>query len=124
DAAGLLFLSLASGLFAVAACYGVGYFAAADHKGAVPHQVYDGCLLLFLASMTLVAASNHVGLLWMGVEATTVASAPLVFYHRSHSALEATWKYLIVCSVGIALALLGTFFLAIAATGGEAAAAG
>jgi hydrogenase-4 component F len=48
-----------------------------------------------------------------------MASAPLVFYHRDHSALEATWKYLILCSVGIALALLGTFFLAIAAAGGE-----
>src|SRR5207302_7347989 len=87
--------------------------------GAVPRREYDTCLLLFLASMTLVASSNHVGLLWVAVEATTIATAPLVFYHRSPSALEATWKYLIVCSVGIALALLGTFFLAIAATAGE-----
>jgi hydrogenase-4 component F len=57
------------------------------------------------------------------MEATTLASAPLVFYHHGPRSLEAVWKYLIVCSVGIALALLGTLFLGMAATraipGGE-----
>jgi hydrogenase-4 component F len=119
DAPGLLFLSLASGLFTVSSLYGLAYFAHERRAGALPRRVYDACLLFFLASMTLVATSNHVGLLWVAVEATTMASAPLVFYHRNHSALEATWKYLILCSVGIALALLGTFFLAIAASASE-----
>jgi hydrogenase-4 component F len=119
DAPGLLFLSLASILFVVSALYGLSYFPRGRHHGALPQRVYDACLLLFLASMSLVVSSNHVGLLWVAVEATTMASAPLVFYHRNQSALEATWKYLILCSVGIALALLGTFFLAIAATAGE-----
>lgn len=121
DAPGLIFLSLASVLFLVSSIYGVAYLERDRHKGALPLRVYDACLLLFLASMTLVVTSNHVGLLWVAVEATTMASAPLVFYHRNHSALEATWKYLILCSVGIALALLGTFFLAIAATAGQSA---
>ncbi len=52
----------------------------------------------------------------MAVEATTLASAPLIYFHRHHRSLEATWKYLLICSVGIALALLGIFFLAVAAT--------
>ena len=72
-------------------------------------------LLLFLAAMTLVTESQHFGLLWVAIEATTLASAPLIFFHRHHRSLEATWKYLLICSVGIALALLGNFFLAIAA---------
>ena len=62
------------------------------------------------------AVSRHLGLLWVGVEATTLASAPLIYFHRHHRSLEATWKYLLICSVGIALALLGNFFLAVAAT--------
>src|SRR5208337_2407383 len=119
DAPGLLFLSVASVLFLVSSLYGLAYMAHAPHKGALPRRVYDACLLFFLTSMTLVTTSNHVGLLWVAVEATTIASAPLVFYQRTHNALEATWKYLILCSVGIALALLGTFFLAIAATAGD-----
>jgi hydrogenase-4 component F len=121
DAAGLVFLSLASLLFLVSSLYGLSYMAHERPRGALPRRVYDACLLFFLASMTLVVTSNHIGLLWVAVEATTMASAPLVFYHRDHSALEATWKYLILCSVGIALALLGTFFLAIAATGSSGA---
>jgi formate hydrogenlyase subunit 3/multisubunit Na+/H+ antiporter MnhD subunit len=55
--------------------------------------------------------------MWAAIEATTLASAPLIYFYRKKSALEATWKYLLICSVGIALALLGTFFLGIAASG-------
>ena len=74
---------------------------------------------MFLATMTLVAVSRHLGLIWVGVEATTLAiSAPLVYFHRHHRSLEATWKYLVICSVGIALALLGNFFMAVAARTG------
>ncbi|MBI4351308.1 MAG: NADH dehydrogenase FAD-containing subunit, partial [Elusimicrobia bacterium] len=44
-------------------------------------------------------------------EATTLLSAPLIYFHRSRRSLEATWKYLLICSVGIALALMGSLFL-------------
>src|SRR5512139_2508349 len=70
--------------------------------------------------MTLVTMSQHFGLLWVAIEATTLASAPLIYLHRPRRSLEATWKYLMICSVGIALALLGNFFLAVAATLSEA----
>ncbi len=55
------------------------------------------------------------------MEATTLASAPLIYFHRHHRSLEATWKYLLICSVGIALRLLGNFLMVIAASrqGGE-----
>jgi hydrogenase-4 component F len=86
-----------------------------------PEAIFTSCLLLFLASMTLVTVSQHFGLLWVGVEATTLASAPLIYFHRHHRSLEATWKYLLICSVAIALALLGNFVLAVAASDGGAA---
>ena len=50
------------------------------------------------------------------MEATTLASAPLVYFHRARSPSRPTWKYLLICSVGIALALLGVFFLGVAAS--------
>ena len=76
-------------------------------------QLVAICLLGFLSSMTLVASSRNFGLLWVAVEATTLASAPLIAYHRSPSAIEAMWKYLVICSVGIGLALFGTFMLGV-----------
>jgi hydrogenase-4 component F len=70
--------------------------------------------LLFLAMGTLVTCSRHLGLMWVAVEATTLVTAPLIYFNRTERSIEATWKYLLICSVGIALALLGSFFLAYA----------
>jgi hydrogenase-4 component F len=128
DALGLIFLSLVSCLFLAAAFYAVSYltkeklgarpdFEESDLFVNEPEAVFVGCLLLFLSTMTLVTASHNFGLLWVAIEATTLCSAPLIYFHRHHRSLEATWKYLLICSVGIALALLGTFFLAFAASG-------
>ena len=126
DAAGLLFLSITSGLFFVASIYAAGYLGQEANRhntdpeegllfDNAPEAVFIGCLLLFLAAMTLVTVSQHFGLIWVAIEGTTLASAPLIYYHRHHRSLEATWKYLLICSVGIALALLANFFLGVAA---------
>ena len=127
DDLAMLFLSITSVLFLAAAIYAVGFLAnekpSGKHLGDeeelpfvnFPEAVFAGCLLLFLATMTLVLVSRHLGLMWVGVEATTLASAPLIYFHRHNRSLEATWKYLLICSVGIALALLGNFFVAVAA---------
>ena len=134
DAVGLLFLTLASVLFLASALYAVHYLDREDRgaradivEGALfsnaPEAIFTGCLLLFLATMTLVCTSRHLGLLWVAVEATTLASAPLIYFHRHHRSLEATWKYLMICSVGIGLALMGTLCLAVAAARPEGGAA-
>jgi len=126
DALGRVFLSITSVLFLAAAVYGLPYLRRERHathtdfeEGFLfvdaPEARFTGCVLFFLAAMTLVTVSQHFGILWVAIEATTLASAPLIFFHRHHRSLEATWKYLLICSVGIALALLGAFFLAIAA---------
>jgi len=67
--------------------------------------------LLFLVSMMMVYISDNLGSLWISVEATSLLSAGLVYFSRTKHAIEATWKYLIICSVGIAFALLGTIFI-------------
>ncbi len=128
DSPGMLFLCVTSGLFLAAAVYAVGYLRREAAHGTrdgeegflffnEPEGIFVGCMLLFLATMSLVCISRHMGLLWVAVEATTLVSAPLISFHRHHRSLEATWKYLLICSVGIALALLGNFFLAYAGRG-------
>ncbi len=127
DGMGLVFLGITSVLFVAAAAYGVGYLGREGHGtkkdletgfvfANVPEATFTGCLLLFLAAMTLVCCCHRFGLLWVAIEATTLASAPCIYFHRHPKSLEATWKYLLLCSVGIALALLGVFFLAVSAT--------
>lgn len=127
DAIGLIFLAVTSILFLAASIYAAGFLAKETKKDLsenlffinAPEAVFIGCLLLFLSAMTLVIISQHFGILWVAMEATTLASAPLIYFHKHRRSLEATWKYLLICSVGIALALLGNLFLAASVTGGH-----
>jgi hydrogenase-4 component F len=80
-------------------------------SGTWPMRMFYACIHLFLLAMTFVFMCDNLGYLWIGVETTTLSSAPLVYFDRSRNALEASWKYLIICSVGIAFALLGTVFI-------------
>ncbi|GAA5150160.1 proton-conducting transporter membrane subunit [Pseudonocardia eucalypti] len=76
------------------------------------------CVLvaLFVAAMAAALLAADLGLLWVAIEATTIATAFLVGQRRTRAAVEAAWKYVVICSTGIALALLGSFLLNYAAT--------
>ncbi len=107
-------LSTTSVLFTACAVYGQRYLAARAGRDT---RVFVIGLLVLLSALTTVALSQHLGLLWVAIELTTLSTAPLVYFYKNARSLEATWKYLLVCSLGIALALLGTFFLALAGAG-------
>jgi len=79
-----------------------------NRRGA---HLYGVLVPIFLAAMALAVLANNIGVMWAAIEATTVATAFLVGHRRTRAALEATWKYVVICSVGIALAFLGTVLL-------------
>jgi len=111
DPLGKLVLLGASILFFFCAIYSVGYLS---YRQARSNRVLCMGLLLCLAAMSLVSVSQHLGLLWIAMETTTMAMAPLIYFNRNARSIEATWKYMLICSLGIALALLGLYFLAYA----------
>ncbi len=112
DDLGLIVLSLASVMFLVCSVYCLEYLRLRKERR---NRLFTACLSFILASVSLVAVSRHMGILWVGMEAATLATAPLVYFNHNEKSLEATWKYLMMGSLGIGLALLGTFFLALAA---------
>lgn len=126
DLLGGLFLVLASILFLACSFYARGYLRQEEeaevrtciHDGRpftnAPERRFTACLCFFLAAMSIVTTTPHLGVLWVGIECTTLSSAPLIYFHQHQRSLEATWKYLIICSVGIALALLGNILLSVA----------
>ena len=116
DALGLLVLSIVSILFLAICTYAVGFLGLDRPRGG---RTFITCLLAFLAAASLVSLSHHLALVWIGMEATTLSLAPLVFHRHDRRSLEAVWKYLVLSSVGIGLALLGTFFLASAQVAGR-----
>ncbi len=111
--------TLITTLVAAAAIVHAALLLPAERKGAHPVTDRRFCLFytlsgLFLLAMYAVLLAQHLGFLWMAMEATTLMSAPLIYYHRSRNSLEATWKYFLLCSVGIAFALFGTVLLSAA----------
>lgn len=112
DPPGKIILLQISVLNFLCAFYAVGYLA---YRRDRSNRVFCVCLLTFLGVMSLVTWSHHLGLMWVAMETTTLVTAPLIYFNRTQRSIEATWKYLLVGSVGIALALLGTFFLGYAA---------
>ncbi|HWB07805.1 MAG TPA: proton-conducting transporter membrane subunit [Pirellulales bacterium] len=115
DPPGKVFLLAISVLHLMCMLYAPGYLALRRER---PNRVLCVCMLLALAMMSLVVLSHHLGLMWVAVEATTLVSAPGLYFNHNVRSLEATWKYLLICSVGIALALLGSLFLAYSAIHG------
>ena len=124
DALSLLFLIITSLLFMAASFYSIGYLFSHSHpesrnKRFSREAGFSACLNLFLSMMTLAIVSQHISLFWMAIEATTLVSAPLICFHSSPRSLEAAWKYLLICSVGIALAFIGNIAIAVAKSFGE-----
>lgn len=119
-------LSIVSVLFILSSLQTVKYFPLVRQKfeeksgSFLSPQLVVICLLGFLSSMTLVVSSRNFGLLWVAMEATTLASAPLIIFRRTGNSLEAMWKYILLCSIGIGFALFGTMLLAIAGKGSHA----
>ncbi len=112
DSVGRLVLGFCSVLYFFTSLYAPGYLAAHPER---PSRIFCVCFLAFISALSLVTESHHLGLMWVAIESTTLASAPMVNFLGNPRALEATWKYLLIGSVGIALALLGSLFLAYSA---------
>jgi hydrogenase-4 component F len=72
---------------------------------------YPALIVAFLLAMSLAVLADNLGILWVAIEATTITTAFLVGHHRTRTALEAAWKYVILGSVGVAIALLGIVLL-------------
>jgi hydrogenase-4 component F len=112
DALGKLVLAYLAVLFFLCALYAPAYLALRSDR---PNRLFCANLFVILAMMALVTLSHHLGLMWVAMEAMTLVSASSIYFNRNARSLEATWKYLLIGSVGIALALLGSFFLAYSA---------
>jgi hydrogenase-4 component F len=72
---------------------------------------FEALVPLYVFAMLLVAVSNNMGILWIAVELTTLVSVFLVAFHNRDTSLEAAWKFLVLGSLGLAFALLGTVLL-------------
>lgn len=114
DNTNLIFLIVLSVVFLAVAVYNTGYVKNLDFPaGKISH--YSFMILVFVLAMTGTILSTDLGLAWILVEATTLSSAYLIYFNKTKHSIEAAWKYVFICSIGIALAFVGIILLNISA---------
>ena len=120
DALSALVLALTGFVSLACAIYAVGYFRQEEEDGRVTHaqlRRYYVLTPLFVGAMLLVPLADNLGVMWVAIESTTLASVLLVTFYNQKTSFEAGWKYIIIGSVGISLALFGTVFTYYSAVG-------
>ncbi len=111
DALGAIFLGLVVVVGFLAGVYSVGYIRYDLIKGEITPTVlstYYGFFSLFMFAMCCAVLSNNLVMMWVSIEATTLSSVFLVGIYGRRTSLEAAWKYIVICTVGVALGLYGT----------------
>jgi hydrogenase-4 component F len=114
DALSALVVALTAFVALVCAVYAVGYFRREEHDGRVTRaqlRRYYALTPLFVCAMLLTPLTDNLGVMWVAIESTTLASVLLVTFYNQKSSFEAGWKYIIIGSVGVSLALFGTVFV-------------
>ena len=121
DALSALVLGLTAFVSLVCAIYAVGYFRRDEQRWPRSRSAqlrrYYVLTPLFVGAMLLVPLADNLGVMWVAIESTTLASVLLVTFYNQKTSFEAGWKYIIIGSVGIALALFGTVFTYYSAVG-------
>jgi len=111
DALSAFFIFVISVVAFATSLYSIGYIRKDVERGIISEKkamIYYVLFNLFCFSMLFVPSVNNLGMLWVAIEMTTLISAFLVGFYNTKESVEAAWKYIIICSVGIIFALLGT----------------
>ena len=119
DSLGAVFLLATGLLYAAGSAFSVGYLRGGRHRSGFDGYTrrYHALFNLFGWTMLAVPLMNDFATLWVAVELTTIVSVLLVAVDRTDGALEAAWKYVLIASVGLGIALLAVIVLYAAGTG-------
>ncbi|WP_392552590.1 hydrogenase 4 subunit F [Orbus wheelerorum] len=111
DALSGIFIALLGIIGFITAMYSIGYMNHELRHGEISVRglcCYYGFFQLFLFTMLLAITTNNLIVMWVAIEATTLSSTFLVGLYGQKSSLEAAWKYIIICTIGVAFGLYGT----------------
>lgn len=112
DNSNCIFLRILSIVYLAVAIYNCGYMRNNEvSRGKL--LSYYSMTMIFVFSITGAILSNNLGLSWVFIEGTTLASAYLICFNNTKHSIEAAWKYVFICSIGIALAFVGIILLTV-----------
>ncbi|HOU74365.1 MAG TPA: proton-conducting transporter membrane subunit [Tenuifilum sp.] len=83
------------------------------NEPAKSQSIYFSALIILIAAIGLAYLANHIAVMWIFAEITTLAASALIYHHRNKLALEGTWKYVFICAVSVAFIFIGILFLSL-----------
>lgn len=117
DRFGALLLLLVAFVYFTASLVSTRYLSIELREGEIKEsdqRLYATCVPLFVLAMMATLLADNIGVMWVALETTTLATTLLVSFYRNKSSIEAAWKYIVLCSTGIALGLFGVLMFAYA----------
>lgn len=120
DALGLIMLITATIIAIPAAFHSYVYIEESEENTPRSRATYFGALVLLITAVSAAYVANHIAVVWIFTEITTLSASALIYHHRNKLALEGTWKYVFICAISITFVFIGILFLSLASGSGDA----
>ncbi len=116
DAMGVLFFWVATLVGAAALFHGYIYV---KNRTETPRTraIFFSAMTLLITAVSAAYLANHIAVVWIFVEITTLSASALIYHHRNERSLEGTWKYVFICAISVTFIFIGILFLSMAMHG-------
>jgi hydrogenase-4 component F len=112
DSLGLLLL-LTLSIISIPAIFHSYLYIERQEKDNHARSIYFAALVVFITSITAAYLANHIAVIWIFTELTTLSASALIYHHRNKLALEGVWKYVFICAISITFVFIGILFLSL-----------
>lgn len=116
DSLGLLFLVTLT-IVSLPALFHSYLYIERHAESAESRSVYFSAIILLITSIGAAYLANHIAVVWIFTELTTLSASALIYHHRNKLALEGTWKYVFICAISITFVFIGILFLSLSMQG-------
>jgi len=112
DSLGLLLLITLS-IITIPALFHSYLYIRRHNETAQSRAIYFAAMVFLIVSITMAYLANHIAVIWIFAEMTTLSASMLIYHHRNKLALEGTWKYVFICAISITFVFIGILFLSL-----------
>lgn len=113
DSLGIIMLLTATIISIPAAFHSYIYIEESEEMTPRSRAIYFGALVLLITAVSAAYLANHIAVVWIFVEITTLSASALIYHHRNKLALEGTWKYVFICAISVTFIFIGILFLSL-----------
>jgi hydrogenase-4 component F len=113
DSLGIIMLLTATIIAIPAAFHSYVYIEESEEATPDSRAIYFGALILLITAVSAAYLANHIAVVWIFTEITTLSASALIYHHRNKLALEGTWKYVFICAISITFVFIGILFLSL-----------